>query len=86
MDWRRIYPNEMLDLLDREKPSVFASYTIGLVYLNTILSGRPRRLLDIINSNSYIIWRTGKQKFMTLNVKGLASNLSVTENMTPRDT
>jgi len=62
-DWSRIYSNEMLDLLDREKPSVFASYSTGFVFLNAKLTGRPKRLLEMINTNSYIIRRTGKQKY-----------------------
>jgi len=62
-DWRRIYPNDMLDLLDRAKPAAFASYSMGSVFLNTMLAGRPRRLLEMINSNSYIIRRTGKRRF-----------------------
>jgi len=63
MDWRRIFPNEMLDLLEREKPSVFSSYATGSVYLNTKLTWRPKVLLEITNASSYIIRRTGKQRY-----------------------
>jgi len=52
----------MLDLLEREEPSVFSSYATGSVYLNTKLNGRPKSLLEIINASSYIIHRTGKQR------------------------
>jgi len=68
-DWQRIYPKEMLDLLGRQKPDVFAKYMIGSIFINCYNTSKPTRLHQMIKENEYRIKRTGKIRYFDSSMK-----------------
>jgi len=62
-DYERLFPREMLDLLERQKPKIIDKYMTGSIYINCYLSGKPTRLLATIKENEYLIRRTGQLRY-----------------------
>jgi len=50
-DWMRIYPRDMLDLLGRQKPEVFAKYMTGSIFIICYNKSKPSRLHQMIKVN-----------------------------------
>jgi len=52
-DWERLYPREILDLIGREKPEVYAEYAKASTFIKVFRNKLPKRLYDSIKSNKY---------------------------------
>jgi len=68
-DWYRSLPNSALDYLGRAKPGIFSSYAVGSVFLNSILNGKPARLLNMMLTNAYTIKRSGQLRFFDSSIR-----------------
>jgi len=67
-DWNRTLPNSALDLLGTAKPEVLASYSMGSVFLTSVLSGKPTRLLNMMMSNALTVRQSGRLRFYDASV------------------
>jgi len=52
-DWEIIYPREILDLIGREKPHIFAEYAKASLVIKVLKSGKPTRLHGFLQENRY---------------------------------